>query len=132
MTRTTHTTKSTTITEMVGRYAELDRAYLTHDKPPAECTDSDKQRMSEIGHELADLEPRIVATQATTRAELAAKCRFIKKTHFVTPGHHGQAGDLDELVEMILAIDAARVGVGKASSTIATRPQATADTIATV
>jgi hypothetical protein len=116
MTRAT----KTPIIEMIERYTELDRAYLTHDKPPAKCSDYDDQRMSEIGRELADLEPRIVATQATTRAELAAKRRFIQKTRFVTPDSHGQAGDLDELVEMILELDAARVGVGKASSTTAT------------
>jgi hypothetical protein len=65
---------------------------------------------------MLDLENRIVATQATTRADLAAKRRFIQKTGFITdPYKRCETGCLYGLVDMILELDAERVAAGKAS-----------------
>ncbi len=65
--------------------------------------------------ESMDLENRIVATRATTRAELAAKRRFIKRTEFIGSDHiKGCAtGCLYGLVDMILELDAERVGAAR-------------------
>jgi hypothetical protein len=90
--------------------------------------DDDDPRWPSIGHEMTELENRIVATPATTRRDLQAKQRFIRRWKFVTDDGC-ETGDLGELVEIILEMDIERVAAGK-TRTRAARPQAMAGALA--
>jgi hypothetical protein len=90
-----------TIAEMAQRYDALEKVFAGFsDKDP---------RVPPMLDEFTELENRIVATPATSREELAAKQRFIRKTKFVTQEDCGETGDIGELVSMILRLDAERI-----------------------
>ena len=81
-------------------WAEWDR--LTQDHDPG---------VSALSEECEKLEPRIIATPAHTEEGLAGKRRVIKITRYAgRAGHPEQAtGDVTELVDAILEMDAARI-----------------------
>ncbi|SRR5258705_10218844 len=89
------------ISEMVRRYFELEKAGAGLES----SIEDEKKNAAELGaitDELTYLENRIVATCPTTRAELAAKRRFIRKIKFITDDGRFDTGDLGELVNTIL------------------------------
>jgi hypothetical protein len=120
MVKTVHNTKRTfsgansdaALLEMIRRHGELlcemDQIYAIGGD---DATDGPGYQAA--SDSAMDLENRIVATQPTTRAEVAAKLRFIKKIKFVTPYGSLQTGDLGALVQMILRMDEERIGAGK-------------------
>ena len=89
------------IPEMVRLYFELDKAGAGLESS-IEDEKKNASELSAIRHEMTDLENRIVATCPTTRAELAAKRRFIRKIKFITDDGRFDTGDLGELVNTIL------------------------------
>ena len=107
----------THIMEMVRRHGELfremDRLYALGGDAAA-----DGDGYQAASQEATDLENRIVATRAKSRADITAKQRFIRDTAFIS-GDGCDTGDLHTLVEMILQLDAEAV-----SASIAPEPEA--------
>jgi hypothetical protein len=99
----------TTITVLINRHRDLyaltDRLYAAGGDPA-----TDTAEYNSAIEETIELEHRIVAARATSRADIAAKWAFIKRTDFVsgTPGL--DTGDLHRLVAMILRLDVETVG----------------------
>jgi hypothetical protein len=109
---TTMTKNETTIQEMICRHRELYRAMdRLYDLGGDDATDLPEHRAAMV--ESIELENRIVATPSKSRVDDAAKRRFITQTNFITANPGLAMGDLHDLVEMILRLDAERVGAGR-------------------
>ncbi len=99
----------TTITNMIRRHCDL---YRLTDRLYAAGGDAatDTPEYNAAIEETIELEHKIVATPATSRADIAAKWAFIKRTDFVSGTPGGDTGNLHRLVAMILQLDVETVG----------------------
>ena len=107
-------TTRTTITNKDNPDAELLAMIQRHETlwSEWECLaqeHEDDPRISPISEECAELEPRIIATPAHTEAGLAGKKHVIRVTGYAGRAGSPGAGDVDELVDVILKLDAARI-----------------------
>jgi len=66
-------------------------------------------RLEPLAETCAQLEYRITATPAFTSAGLAAKQRIIEQTCLAGEGGNPPAGNVEDLVDAILALDAERI-----------------------
>ena len=99
----------TTIPQMIRRHGEL---YALTDRLYAAGGDAatDTAEYNAAIEETIDLEHKIVATRAHSRADIAAKWKFICDSNFVGEAPSDDTGDLRKLVTMILRLDVETVG----------------------
>jgi hypothetical protein len=93
------------VTELVHRWNELDEF-------ASKLGGEDDPRFRAISEEMMDLEPLIIATPAQSEADVDAKRRFIRHSGYTTDDHRFETGDLADLVDTILRMDAERVVTG--------------------
>jgi len=92
--------------ELLALIQRHDQAWAEIDRLARE--DEDHPRIRTLGTECIDLELRIIATPVRTSVGLAGKRRVIVKTGFIGEGGNPPTGDVTDLVETILALDAER------------------------